>query len=271
MARREGREGHGAVHAEERWLITYADMITLLLALFVVLYALSDTNMRKFVAFAQSLAAAFNTEVFTGQRAFTVTSGQEAAPDVAEFDAGNGILADYRTIQATITDYVIARGLAGQVSVEPVAEGIAIRISSSLLFQRGRATLAPEAVDVVDRVALTLASLPNAIRIEGHTDPVPPEGTQFRDNWHLSVARALAVLERFLADGIRPARLAAAGYGEHRPIASNADEAGRARNRRVDILVLYPRAPSVETNPVPIGSLEPIGTPIELEPRGGVP
>lgn len=271
MARRRSADGHGGVHADERWLVTYADMITLLLALFIVLYALSDTNMRKFVAFAQSLAAAFNTDVFAGERAFTVTSGQETAPDVAEFDAGSGIVSDYRAIEATITDYVIERGLAGQVTVVPVDEGIAIRISSSLLFQRGRATLAPETVDVVDRVAAAVAPLPNAIRIEGHTDDVPPEGTQFRDNWHLSVARALAVLDRFARDGIRPDRLAAAGYGEFRPIASNADEAGRARNRRVDILVLYPSHRLDGPSPAPIGSLAPIGEPIQPAPTGGNP
>jgi chemotaxis protein MotB len=271
MARRRASGGHSEVHADERWLITYADMITLLLALFITLYALSDTNMHKFVAFAQSLAAAFNTDIFAGERAFTVTAGQESAPDVAQFDAGSGIVADYRALQATITDYAIERGLAGQVSVEPVAEGIAIRISSSLLFQRGRATLAPETVDVVDRVAQALAPLPNAIRIEGHTDNLPPEGTQFRDNWRLSVARALAVLERLVGDGLDPGRLSAAGYGEHRPIASNADEAGRARNRRVDILVLYPDRPLDGSSPTPIGSLEPIGEPILPAPRGGNP
>jgi chemotaxis protein MotB len=271
MARRRPSGDHGGVHADERWLITYADMITLLLALFITLYALSDTNMRKFVAFAQSLAAAFNTDVFAGQRAFTVTSGQETAPDVAEFDAGSGIVSDFRTIEATITDYVIERGLAGQVTVVPVDEGIAIRISSSLLFQRGRATLAPEAVDVVDRVAAVLAPLPNAVRVEGHTDDVPPEGTQYRDNWHLSVARALAVLERLAGDGISPARLAAAGYGEFRPIASNADEVGRARNRRVDILVLYPGRHLAGPSPAPAGSFAPIGEPIHPVPTGGRP
>lgn len=268
MARRRSADGHGGVHADERWLVTYADMITLLLALFIVLYALSDTNMRKFVAFAQSLAAAFNTEVFAGERAFTVTAGQESAPDVAEFDAGSGILSDYRTIQAAVADYVIERGLAGQVSVEPVGEGIAIRISSSLLFHRGRATLAPEAVDVVDRVAAVLAPLPNAIRVEGHTDDLPPEGTQYPNNWHLSVARALAVLERLVGDGIRPDRLAAAGYGEQRPIASNADETGRARNRRVDVLVLYPDERFAGSSPAPIASLAPIGEPIGPTPGG---
>src|SRR4051812_303978 len=103
MARR-----HVAAHAEEhggdeRWLVTYADMLTLLLALFIVLYALSDTNMRKFVAFAQSVAAAFNVDVFQGSTAYTVTAGQESAPDVGSLDSGNGaVAADYRTIQASI-------------------------------------------------------------------------------------------------------------------------------------------------------------------------
>ncbi len=271
MTRRGSAGDRGGVHADERWLVTYADMLTLLLALFVTLYALSDTDMRKFAALAKSLAAAFSTDIFSGQRAFTITSGQESVPDVAQFDAGNGLVSDYRTIQAAVTDYVVERGLNGQVTVEPVAEGIAIRISSSLLFRRGRATLAPETVDVVDRVAQVVLPLPNAIRIEGHTDNVPPDGTLFRDNWQLSTARALAVLDRFVADGIAPQRLSAAGYGEYRPISPNVDEASRSKNRRVDILVLYPDDRRPVPVPSPAKSFDPIGLPIEPELPGGRP
>jgi chemotaxis protein MotB len=242
MARRRDDE-HATAHADERWLITYADMITLLLAVFITLYALSDTNMRKFVAFAQSLSAAFNTDVFQGSQAFTVTTGQETAPDVGSLDAGQGIVAsDYRAISALVSDVAIAGGLVGQVEVARVPEGISIRVSSSLLFPSGRAQLAPRALDLVDRIAQVLAPLPNPLRIEGHTDDQPPVGSEFRDNWELSAARAVAVLERLVADGLTPSRLSAAGYGQYRPLVPNTDAVARARNRRVDILILYPPA-----------------------------
>lgn len=242
MARRKKRDDdHGGIHPDERWLITYADMITLLLAVFVVLYALSDTNIRKFVAFAQSVSMAFSTDVFTGTTAYTVAPGQEAAPDAGRFDAGQGIVAsDFRAVSAAVGDYAVEEGVAGQVSVDRVSEGIAIRISSSLLFQSGRARLDESSVDVVDRIAGALVGLPNRLRVEGHTDDIAPDGIFYRDNWQLSTARALSVLDRLAGDGIAPARLSAAGYAEYRPLVPNTDAAARIRNRRVDILILYP-------------------------------
>jgi chemotaxis protein MotB len=241
MRRRRRASDHSEFHADERWLITYADMITLLLAVFIVLYALSDTNVRKFSAFAQSVAAAFSVDILKGTEATTVTSGQQMAPMTSSFDAGSGALsADMRSVQATVMDFAIQKGVASQVSVDRVPEGIAIRISDALLFSSGRAALDERSRVLLARVVAAVLPLPNAVRIEGHTDTGQPAGPFYTDNWSLSVDRAVAVLRAMVAGGIDPARVGAAGYGEYRPLVPNTDDASRARNRRVDILILYP-------------------------------
>lgn len=241
MARRKKHAEHGGAHADERWLVTYADMVTLLLAVFIVLYALSDTNVRKFTAFAQSVSAAFSTDIFEGSQAVTITSGADSAPSVGNFDSGSGVVtSDFKTVNAAVSDYVIGKGLAGLVSVDRVPEGIAIRIKDALLFQPGRAALDGTSTEVLQRIAATIAGYPNHVRIEGNTDDIAPTGPFYTDNWHLSTARALAVLDVLVQAGIDPARLAAAGRAQFNPLVANTSEANRATNRRVDILILYP-------------------------------
>ncbi len=240
MARR--RRGVSEMpHADERWLITYADMITLLLAVFVVLYALSDTNLKKFTAFAESMANAFDTKVFVGRDATSVSTGQGTGATQASTSFGGGIVgADMRSIRAAVGDAAIARGQEGSVSVERVADGIAIRISTSLLFRSGRAVLDDSSVDLVGAIARIIGGLPNEIRVEGHTDDLPPTGSLYADNWALSSARALAVLHALHDAGVADRRLAAAGYGPFHPLTAGVSDEDRARNRRVDVLVLYP-------------------------------
>ncbi len=241
MQHRRRASDAGEFHQDERWLITYADMITLLLAVFIVLYALSDTNARKFAQFAQSVAAAFNIDVFSGSQAITVTSGQQSAPNTDSFDSGSGVVAtDMRTVEATVRDFVVRQGISGQVSVDRVSEGIAIRISDALLFSSGRASLDERSLRIVGIVIDSVRPLPNLLRVEGHTDDEPPEGPFYTDNWRLSVDRAVSVLEALAAGGVDPSRLAAAGYGEFKPIVPNTNDEARARNRRVDVLILYP-------------------------------
>jgi chemotaxis protein MotB len=248
--RRRRASDHGEFHQDERWLITYADMITLLLALFIVLYALSDTNVRKFTAFAQSVASAFNVDVFQGEQAITVTSGQQTVPDTNPLNAGSGAMAaDLQTIQATLMDFAVRNGAEKQLSVDRVPDGIAIRISDALLFSSGRATLDDRSRALLQRVVAAVLPLPNLLRIEGHTDDQQPNGPFYTDNWSLSADRAIAVLQAMVVSGISPARLAAAGYGEYHPLVANTDDASRLRNRRVDVLVLYTN--SSEQSPAP--------------------
>jgi chemotaxis protein MotB len=245
MARAK-RHGPETPHENsERWLLTYADMITLLMVLFVVMYAISNTDVRKFTLLAQSFASAFNTDIFQGSQAVTITEGESSPAKVYQFDAGSGIVAsDFRAVNATVRDYAITQGLAGDVAVDRVPEGIAIRISATLLFPSGRARLDAASLEVLARIEKIVAALPNSLRVEGHTDDLPPTGPFYQDNWELSTARALAVLNELRVLGIASERLSAAGYSGYRPLTPNTDDAARARNRRVDILILYPNEPS---------------------------
>lgn len=238
------RRGHAeSPHEnEERWLLTYSDMITLLFVLFVVMYAISNTDVRKFVALAESMQAAFNTDVLQGQQPVTIMSGAETVPMNQTYDAGSGVVAtDFRTIQATLQDYAISQGLGGEVEVGRIPEGIVIRLNDALLFSPGRANLNAQAQAVVQQVAGIVRPLPNAIRVEGDTDDQPPDGGLYPDNWQLSTARALAVVDALQGLGIPPDRLSATGYAQYNPLVPNTDAASRARNRRVDMVLLYPQ------------------------------
>jgi chemotaxis protein MotB len=243
MSRRKRGHVEAPHENEERWLLTYADMITLLMTLFVVMFALSNIDTRKYVALAQSLSTAFNADVMKGSAMTTIMTGEVAAPNSGGFDSGSGIVStDYRTLEASIKDFAIENGLAADVEVIRGRDGIIIRINGSLLFQPGRVAISEAASGLIDRVARSIQPLPNRIRIEGHTDDVPPDSWLFRDNWQLSTARALAVLDALAARGIPQARLSAAGYAEYQPVTPNVDDASRARNRRVDLVILYDQA-----------------------------
>jgi chemotaxis protein MotB len=264
MARKHKGGDHGDIHPDERWLITYADMITLLLAVFIVMYALSDTNLRKFNAFAQSLSSAFNTDVFSGSTSFTISTGQESAPDTGTHDSGSGVVGQQaQTVKAVVNDYAIREGLGNAVDVEQVPEGIAIRIRSTLLFEPGRARLADGSLGLLEKIAETIKAdtTDQGIRVVGHTDNTPTSGALYVDNFELSTARAMSVMRFLQSAGIAPERLSVEGDGEYKPLHPNDTEEHRAANRRVDILILYPPVPVDGTpgggNSI-VPSLEPI-------------
>lgn len=239
---------------DERWLLTYSDLITLLFVLFVVMYAISTTDVRKFVALAQSVSAAFNADVMTGQQVITITNGETTTEINQTYDQTSSAAAtDLRQIQATLQDYALGQGLDGEVEVGMAPQGIVIRLNDALLFSSGRAHLDDHAISVVKKVVEIIGGLPNYIRIEGNTDDQPPDAL-FADNWQLSTARALAVLTAMTQLGISPDRLSAAGYAQYNPIAPNTDDASRAKNRRVDIVILYPptntSTPSASAKPI---------------------
>jgi len=259
VARKHKSGDHGDIHADERWLITYADMITLLLAVFIVMYALSDTNLRKFNAFAQSLSAAFNTDVLSGQSQFTVTEGQATTPDQGATQPAAGFVGEAASIQAAIKDYAIRKGIDAGVSVDSVPEGIAIRIKANLLFQAGRATLDPQSIDLLGQVAGVIKPIAQRVRIEGNTDSTPVSGPFFTDNFELSAARALAVLHFFEESGIDAGRLSMAGNGEFNPLPGT--QATDEVNRRVEIFVLNPTTPKATPTPA-IESIAPSFAPV---------
>ena len=255
MARRKRGHAEGPHENDERWLLTYSDLITLLFVLFVVMYAISTTDVRKFVALAQSVSAAFNADVMQGQSAVTIMNGQETTVENQTYDSGSSTVAsDLRTIKAALEDYAIGQGLGGEVQVGIAPQGIVIRLNDALLFSSGRAHLDEHAITLVSKVVAILKPLPNPVRIEGNTDDQQPEGGLYADNWELSTARSLAVLETMIQQGMSPDRLSAQGNAQYNPILPDTDDASRTKNRRVDIVVIYPPVPSGATSPVALPS-----------------
>jgi chemotaxis protein MotB len=255
MAKRKRGHVESPHDNDERWLLTYSDLITLLFVLFVVMYAISNTDVRKFTELAQSVSAAFNADVMQGQDAVSIMDGQTTTVQDQTYDTGTSTVAsDLRAITAQLEDYAIGQGLGGEVEVGMAPQGIVIRLNDALLFSSGRANLSTEALTLVGKIVAIVGPLPNDLRIEGNTDDQPPEGGLYADNWELSTARALAVLQAMVKLGMAPDRLAAQGNAQYNPIVPNTDDASRTRNRRVDIVVLYPPTDSSAASPIALPS-----------------
>lgn len=239
MSRSKG--GHAETHADERWVISYADLVTLLFGFFIILYATADASTVKMEALARGLAEAFNVPV------------KEAAAGGAILDGGTGIIPerndagsldfDLEQIRALVSERTAEAGLQGQILVSRDKDKIVIRLADNLVFPSASADVRDEAMPLLAIVADAVNLTPNEIRVEGHTDNIPLATAKYASNWELSSARATAVL-RYLTEarGVDPSRTFAAGYGEFRPIASNLTPEGRALNRRADIVILYPSA-----------------------------
>lgn len=233
------RRRRGEEQQESSWLATYGDMVTLLLAFFVMMFAFSNLDRERFHA----IITAFQGSVGVMEDGRTITedlyvSGSESP--LAEIV--------HRNPTEIVHTQEILRGLAqlrdqadmdSMFAVETSERGIIVHFTEGVLFDLGRAELKPEAKAVLHQVFDVVLQWPYQIRIEGHTDNWPIDTLRFPSNWELSTARAARVV-RFAIDerSVSPDRLSAAGYGEYRPIASNATPEGRSKNRRVDIVLI---------------------------------
>jgi chemotaxis protein MotB len=239
MARRKFEDDSHENH--ERWLISYADFITLLFAFFVVMYAVSVVNVGKYKVLSDALGDAFG-----GRGAATkVNTSIEVEPlplaniiarkraEAAKRDRGRlELLA--RKMNSVLAPLVNT----GKVRVTQNSRGITVEINASVLFGEGDATLTGNARETLGTVAGLLKDDTHAIEVEGHTDTTPIRNAAFPSNWELSAVRASSVVRLFVESGVVERRLAAVGRGANLPIASNDDPAGRARNRRVAITIL---------------------------------
>jgi len=239
-----GGGGHGGGGAsEERWLLTYADMITLLMVFFIVLYSMAQIDARKYQQVAESLHRAFGvSEGSVISLGIGKGGGEsEAEPAPIAFEDLPPRQRDYLDISTELASQVSAAGLGADVSVTTNVEGILISVSESLLFAPGSTVLQSEAQATLDRIAAVLRPLPNAIRVVAYTDDVPTEYPFYISNWELSAARAVVIV-RYLSEeaGIAPERLMAAGQAEYHPLFPNDTREHRARNRRAEIVVIYP-------------------------------
>jgi chemotaxis protein MotB len=267
MARNSGRRRMGAEEeaeeSDERWLLTYADMITLLMALFMVLFSISSVNVSKFVTLQRSLQDAFSGRILPGGRALQESGGSTTSPKVsatpetstpsvtadgaakAKADAAAKAAAakaeekDFKALQARVDEYVDKHGLASKVTTLVTRDGLVIRLlTDKLLFASGSATVQPGGRGLLEKVgSLLRAENQHEIRVRGFTDPVPIHTAAFPSNWELSAGRAASVVRTFAQAGVAPERMEAAGRAALDPLSSNATALGRARNRRVEVLL----------------------------------
>lgn len=214
---------------KERWLLTYADMITLLLIFFIVMYTISNINAQKFSQVASSLSKTFTgTDYIIGDY-----SGKSIVPGNMEKKSNLG------DVQNQVNAFIKENNLQGMVSDYIDERGLVISLQDSLLFDLGSADIHQDEKQVLVKIGTMLKDLPNQIRIEGFTDNLPIHNNKFDSNWELSVIRATNVLKILIQDsGISPNRISAIGYGEFRPVAPNDTEDNRKLNRRVDIVIM---------------------------------
>jgi len=284
MARKPKRPEEHINH--EAWAIPYGDLITLLLAFFVVMYALSTVNQGKYRLLSDSLYAAFRGEPRTLE---PVQLGQHQAG--AGADSHTGVLQQQRPdpqhapaagqlvklaplmpqVTPTRAAELAAQAAQREAALTRVADQVQnalgdlvkrnlmtvrrkemwveVELRTDILFTSGSAQPAPAAVPVLARLGQALAPLPNAVRVEGYTDNVPIRTSVFYSNWELSAARAGSVVRVLSGEGIDPERLAVVGYGEQRPVQSNDTAEGRNANRRVVVVILSVESPPAEAAP----------------------
>jgi chemotaxis protein MotB len=270
MARKKKHEEH--VNAEA-WAIPYGDLVTLLFALFTVMYAMSSVNEGKFRVLSDSMIAAFNgapksmrpvnigekepgkggdkqltgvtPTVFMKVEDKTSTSGSLAPRDptrtesMQSADLPGALIRMQRQVQDAMQSLIDAK----LVTVRRENMWLEIEINADILFPSGAGEFAPAAEPVLDKLAEVLKPFPNPIRVEGHTDDRPIRTAEFPSNWELSAARAASVVHQFMRQGIDPLRLEIVGFGEFHPRQSNETTEGRNANRRVAVLVLEAVSP----------------------------
>ncbi len=262
MKRQEEKESNG-----DRWLLTYSDLITLLMIFFVIMYASSTVNATKYKQLSQSLNAAFDggsgksivgdqsgvsvldSSGTTTSKIKIVDNATAVSKAVAEAKAAAAAKASasaktleenkMEAIKKNVDTYLKKNGLSSSVSTKIDERGLAVSLNSTLLFDIGKANVINTSTKKLISIGKMLNNVNNYIRIEGHTDSIPISNNEFSSNWQLSAIRATNVTELLISkSGINPKRISAVAYGENRPVASNSTQAGKAKNRTVDIIIL---------------------------------
>jgi chemotaxis protein MotB len=266
--RRRRGGGHEEAHADERWLLTYADMITLLMALFIVMWAISSVNVSKFAALRMSLREAFAGKLVSGGEGVlqggkqvlqaegarissieqprqspdpVASSTYTPATSPAPVGSAQAEVQSLQRLAQQIQSYARQHGLEKQIKASVDERGVVIRLlTDKVLFDAGSSDIKQAATPLISKVGRIIEKLEiaNPIRVEGNTDSRPISTSRYHSNWELSTARATAVLQVLLATGMRGDRFSVAGYADQRPVASNSTDYGRYLNRHVDIVVL---------------------------------
>ncbi|MFH5187526.1 flagellar motor protein MotB [Paenibacillus sp. TAB 01] len=257
MARKS--KNHGNHENHERWLITYADLITLLLIFFVIMYAMSKIDNEKYQVLAQALSFEFKqsesvlpmgegvlgrvstAKALDGEKTQDDEKDKKEKEEKEEKEQREKQLED---LLKKVQTYIEQNNLQAQVAAANTPRGVAVTLNDLFLFDLGKADLKKDAYPILDQLASLIPTLNTTISIEGHTDNLPlATGSIYRDNWGLSNERSLSVLRYFInKEGLDPKKFISTGYADTRPVADNNSAENRAKNRRVEIVVL--REPS---------------------------
>jgi chemotaxis protein MotB len=256
MASRRRKKVHEPEHADERWLLTYADMITLLMALFMVMFAMAEVDASKLKGLQNSLDDAFSGKILPGGQTVRETGAQThvetpapMSPTVSQPPNPDEIVASPRQreaeeramheLEAQVEKEVTSMGLQTKVSTQVTERGVVIQIlTDNLLFNSGTAQIKPPGMELLAHLAPLLRRQSGSrMIVEGHTDSQPMRSGTYPSNWELSTARASAVVRALIALELPPARMEASGRAYLKPVASNATHEGRAHNRRVEIVL----------------------------------
>jgi chemotaxis protein MotB len=235
---------HAASHANhERWLISYADFITLLFAFFVVMFASAQADNTKSKQVSDSVREALENGGMTATiKQFlgsTVSQKGKAHEKVGAFKSSVSAGVELLPSQQLLSQQLQEEIKSGKIQVHLEPRGLVVSLLQAAFFPSGEDTLDPNSFSSIAKVAAVLRDLPNPVRLEGHTDSVPIHTPRFRNNWELAVARSITMLDVLSSKFEIPAeRFAVAGYGDTAPVASNDTEQGREHNRRVDIVIL---------------------------------
>lgn len=242
-----------------RWLVSYADLITLMMALFLVLYTMGQVDIARYRALAEAFRDALNGK--GGIPANVVDAGinqdgagtGESRPNPVNPDEGfPARTTDSMDVASDLTGLLESSGFGSSVSVQNNIEGVMLSLSENLVFEPNSADLNAQATEVLDKITKMLVPIDNAIRVTAYTDDTPPTDPRYPTNWDLSSARATTIVRYFAANGVNAERLSATGRGEYDPLFPNTTDQNRAYNRRAEIAVIY----TVESNNV---VLQPLG------------
>jgi chemotaxis protein MotB len=229
-----------------RWLVSYADLITLMMALFLVLYTMGQTDIRRYKELAEAFRKALNgggpvSIVDPGiNKSNTAPGKADTAPDPVGNQGFPQRPSDTLDVASDLTSLLQQSNLGSSISVQNNVEGVLLALSESLLFETGEATLLADAYPVLDKIASMLVTIENDVRVTAYTDETPPiDGARYPTNWELSSARAAAIVRYLTQQGVDPKRLWAAGRSQYHPLFSGDTPEQQAYNRRAEIAVVY--------------------------------
>jgi chemotaxis protein MotB len=245
---RRRKKHHEAAHADERWLLTYSDLITLLMALFVIFFAMSSTDAGKYKQLKNSLSTAFSGKVLDGgSSVLNAGAGTAAVSPMSEFQqkqkaaaaAAKSETENLNALKRRVDAYAKQHNLEAKIDAHVEKRGLVVTVlTDKLLFDSGSATLQPQGEELMTSIGQMLRSeSDHDVIVEGYTDNVPTSGTTYPTNWELSTARASTVVRSFLRAKVAPQRMTASGRAYLDPVASNITASGREANRRVQIVI----------------------------------